>query len=463
VETRYVGQWWLPQDDTRTVPGELTLIKGEPARLDLQAPLSDGLPATRLPVVLGTSARGEVVTLTDVTSHGISRTNTRKLDHEVLRETLRPGAVFVGAHLPAPDDRLFNEAVLDLTDLIGWAGTNSIREQYGVDGADVSISIDPQPVLASDLPMGRIELTHGWGTDGDGVQSRTLERSVGFFVKAVAPLGLDSWLSEFVGPLRNLLTFATELPNEVTELQFKSPRYDENYGTWVEVWYPRGHTDREPAIHGFDFLVDAPRLGDEFGPFLKRWFGMHGKLASVFPLLLGPRYRPDTFMDNHFLNTAGAAEGYHRILYRNEMLPKAAHKQRLSSIMECAPNEHRAWLREALAHSNEPTFRDRLRELHDRSFNVVAGVVGSADDFAGPVVKLRNALTHRGKGTPKAVPSGVEMFRLMQTIRFVMDACVLLDLGLDEMTVVDSTRRSTSFRWINELEVRQRMTGASSL
>ena len=134
---------------------------------------------------------------------------------------------------------------------------------------------------------------------------------------------------------------------------------------------------------------------------------MHRKLASVFPLLLGPRYRPDTFMDNHFLNTAGAAEGYRRILYRNEMLPKAAHKQRLASIIEFAPDEHNPWLREALAHSNEPTFRDRLRDLHARSFNVVAGVVGTADEFAGPVVKLRNALTS-GEGTSKAVPSGLK-------------------------------------------------------
>ena len=86
MELGYVGQWWLPEDDTHAVPGELTLSKGEPARLDLQAPLSKGLPGTRLPVVLGTSARGEVLTLTDVSSHGISRTNTRKLDHEVLRD-----------------------------------------------------------------------------------------------------------------------------------------------------------------------------------------------------------------------------------------------------------------------------------------------------------------------------------------------------------------------------------------
>ena len=165
-------------------------------------------------------------------------------------------------------------------------------------------------------------------------------------------------------------------------------------------------------------------------------------------------------MDNHFLNAAGAAEGYHRILVRNEVLPRSAHRERLASILDSAPRGHRTWLRETLAHSNEPTFRDRLRELHAQSFNVVAGVVGSADDFAGPIVKLRNALTHRGKGTPKAIPPGIEMFRLTQVTRLVLESCLLLDLGLDEMAVVAATRRSRAFRWITELEMRDRMRRA---
>lgn len=462
MDSRYVGTWWLPADETRVVPGELTLGNGEPARLELQGALSNGDPTAKVPVVLGVSTRGEVLTLAGASSLGLSRTYTRKLDYEVQRETLTPDAVFVGAHLPDPAERLFREAVLDLTDLIGWAGTTVMREQFGIDGADISISIDPQCDLESSLPEGRIELTYGWGAHGDGVRSRTLERSVGFMVTSAEPLDLASWLRQFVGPLRDLLTFTTERANEVTRLEFKTHKYDERSGTWIEVWYPRGHTDRDPAIHGADFLVDAERLGDEFGPFIKRWFGMHQKLGSVIPLLLGPRYRPDTFIDNHFLNTAGAAEGYHRILYGNESVSKAAHRQRLASVMASAPQEHHPWLRDVLAHSNEPVFRDRLRELHSRSFNVVAGVVGTADEFAGPVVKLRNALTHRGKGTPKAVPSGTDMFRLIQEIRLVLEACVLLDLGLDETTVVDSTRRSTPFRWINELRLRERIRAAAS-
>jgi hypothetical protein len=73
------------------------------------------------------------------------------------------------------------------------------------------------------------------------------------------------------------------------------------------------------------------------------------------------------------------------------------------------------------------------------------------------VVKLRNSLTHRGKGTPKPTPPGVEMFRLTQTTRFVLESCLLLDLGLEETAVVAASRRSNTFGWIEELAMRDRM------
>jgi hypothetical protein len=110
--------------------------------------------------------------------------------------------------------------------------------------------------------------------------------------------------------------------NEVTELAFTSYQYDATHGTEVQVWYPRGSVTRESALYGFDFLLDARRLGADFEPVMTCWFELCGHLGSVVDAFLGPEYRPDTFLDNHFLNVASAAEGYHRILYRNEMVPK---------------------------------------------------------------------------------------------------------------------------------------------
>ena len=121
------------------------------------------------------------------------------------------------------------------------------------------------------------------------------------------------------------------------------------------------------------------------------------------------------------------------------------------SVIAAAPDEHRPWLKERLAHSNEPTLRERLVELHRRANGVVSGVLGSADAFADPVVGARNALTHRG--TPhkaKEIP-GRELFRLTEQIAFLLTACLMLDLGFVELEVVAATRRSRRFRILTEV------------
>jgi hypothetical protein len=135
---------------------------------------------------------------------------------------------------------------------------------------------------------------------------------------------------------------------------------------------------------------------------------------------------------------------------RNTVSPKSEHRARRAAVLESAPPEHRTWLKERLAYSNEPTLRDRLEELPARAFNVVVGVLGSASEFARPVVKLRNQLTHRS-ASQVVGESGTEMLRLTERTSFLLTACLMIDLGFDEAQIIDATRRSRRFRLLTEV------------
>ncbi len=180
-----------------------------------------------------------------------------------------------------------------------------------------------------------------------------IEKSVGFLVDVDEPLGVNEWLRAFGSPLRHLLTFASDQANEVTALEFTTFRYDQAIGTKVNAWYPRERVTREPERRGFDFLFDAAALGAAFAPRVARWFELQKQLGSVLDVYLGPRYRPDTFMDNHFLNTVSAAEGYHRAPIGMSCSRRQSTGY-VSAPVAASPTEHRAWLRR-LAFSNEPT------------------------------------------------------------------------------------------------------------
>lgn len=462
MHDRYVGKWWLPGEETRQVAGELRLDADGPARLELHERLTrDPASLQELGIVLGTSLQGEALTLDRVLSLGVSSVSSRKIGGVLEREVLSPQIVYVGAHLSGVGSRQFNTAVVDFIDLMTWAGPTGLQDELGRSLEEVVVRLKLPEKRTVAVPGAEISISHGWSMTGDGDRSRGIETSVGFVINANESRELDSWLDDFVGPLRHLLTFTADRANEVTELLLKDRDADPRDGSEVEVWYPREPLAREPEGRGFEFLIDADGLGDKLAPFVASWFALCKATGTVMDAMLGPQYRPRTFVDNHFLNIAAAAEGYHRVKYRNKILSTSEHKRLVDRIVESVPEGDRKWLKERLAFSNEPTFRTRLEELHARAGGVVSGVVGDAGQFAEPIVNARNKLTHRGKGSPTGDVSGVEMFRLTQSMRFVLTACLLLDLGLDEMEVVAATRRSKAFKLLTELDLRARYRGSA--
>ena len=414
--------------------------------------LSGDLSDATYPTILGTTLEGEPITLVSAQQVGRPTVVSRLLSKPAQREILSADWAYAGAHLPKESDRTFRDATLELTDLLIWAGVTGLDEGYGSHMRDVTVSLTlPDPSVV-ELPIGRLTLAHGWSTTGELRRSRGIQKSVSFRVETPEPFDVPTLLGRFGNPLRYLLTFTTDRPNEIERLTVKTMRYDRVQGTDVLVEYPRiGDPQGLSDSIGVDYLFDARSLGDRFAPVVTAWFELYDRIRPALGLLFGPRYRPGTFTENHFLNVVAAAEGYHRAVFRNEVLPRADHNARLASVLAAAPEEHRSWLRERLANSNEPTLRERLIELHGRAGGVVSGVLGSADAFAGPVVTARNALTHRAKPSKAKEFAGRELFRLTEQTAFLVTACLMLDLGFREPEVVDATRRTRRFRILNEV------------
>ncbi|HSW43455.1 MAG TPA: HEPN domain-containing protein [Patescibacteria group bacterium] len=446
-----LGHWWRPEDPARKVAGTLLTDVSGPLRLDLMDLLTDGHPDNRYPVVLGTTADGTPVTLENLQQLGRSGRVSRLLEKSVETEVLMAGAAYTGGHLPEASDRLFKRGVVDFTDLFEWAGYSGLEDTFGPEPIDISLVLKNPAPLEAPLRFGRLALRHGWAVTGDGLRSRGIEKSVGFVVDLNESLPLAGWLRSIVHPLRHLMTFSTDRANEVRELTFTSYRYDSTFGTPIEVAYARPSSGPQTGpAHDFEFLFNASTLGEKFAPVIGRWFRIIEEIGPVVDLFLGPRYRPATFVENHFLNVVGSAEAYHRSRLSNALLLTAEHRARVKEVIDSAPEEHRAWLRERLEHSNEPSLRQRLTELHRRTAPIVQLLIGRADEFVGPVVKARNSLTHRGTRRHAPVSSGLDLLRMTEETTLLITACLLLDLGFDDGRAGTSIGRTRRFRLLTE-------------
>jgi hypothetical protein len=447
--TTWLGEWWLPGDRDRRVPGNLVVGDDDGAELHVLGSLTNGQPNGELPVVLGRTLEGGPVTLEDVRYAGSNQRSSQWLEEPVRTERLAARVAYVGEELPAESDRAFRLARLGFTDLHEWIGRGGFDEDIH-DLPRVNLSYEPPPDMTAKLGFGTISIHQGWTTTGDLSRSRTIQKNVEYSVTADDAMTMSEWLSTVVRPLRHLMTFATERPNDVTSLTFThSDQESEAVPHQIEAHYSRVSViAAQDRAHPSEMLIAGSHLGNDLPAVLTRWFELTARTGLVIDRLLAPRYRPDTFMENRFLDVIGAAEGYHRATRSNAVLPRAAHRLRVSSIVGSAPVEHRIWLKDRLANSNEPTLHDRLVELCGWVSGLVAPVMDPAPQYVKSVVEARNAATHVGT-RQRPMPAGRDLWRLTEQTTVLLEACILKDLGLDDDKASEALARTRRFRTLS--------------
>lgn len=448
--TTWLGEWWLPGDPDRRVPGNISITDDDGAELEIFGTLADGDGGDRFSVVLGRTLEGGPVTLEDVELTGSNQRSSQWLEEPVSIRRFSARVAYVGEELPEASDRVFRVSRLGFTDLPDWISGGRFYEHIQ-NLPRVDLSYEPPPDITARLGFGTVSIRQGWATSGDAVRSRKIERTVEFQVATYRPLTMSEWLSEVVRPLRHFMTFATERANEVTSLTFTpNSQEDDPVGHQIVAHYSRASViaPSEPARR-WEMLIEGAETEAQLPALLGKWFDLTTRTSLVIDRLLAPRYRPVTFIENRFLDVVGAAEGYHRATQTNALLPKAAHRLRVAAVVDRAPQEHQDWLKEKLANSNEPSLRERLIELCASVSEIVTPAIDAAPVYVKSVVEARNSVTHAGT-KKRPTPGGFDLWRLTEQTTLLVTACMLKDLGFDDERASQAIRRTRRFRLLTE-------------
>ena len=180
---------------------------------------------------------------------------------------------------------------------------------------------------------------------------------------------------------------------------------------------------------------------------LKRWFELHETLEPVVELFTQVRRGAAGTITNRFLFLAQALEVYHARSSRfsSRVFPKSMHTARVHSIVQSAPNEHREWLKDKLAFSNQKTLAQRLDEIFAQFPIETKRLAAGIADFSEKVRHTRNYYTHyseelRVKGK---IAEGNEMIRLTFALEGLIGVCLLKDLGIQGKPITQILKRYT--------------------
>ena len=437
-ELELSGWWWLPDNEDKKVPGVMTFSNEEGIRLKLIGSFKE-LPqlgsAEEHPLILGSTGEGKLVTLFDAIPLRTSFTSGGFTTQEFWARVGCTGAQFLQA-----EQARFHKASLEYTHLADWVGRSGFHPDYDTEGGSLTkyrlAYTFPDEVKAA-IPDGEVCVTYAFESGGDLLREVSLRQSARIRVDLGHDLTLDEWWSDFVLPFRNLLTLATTRPNALTRISVYSE--DKTVSTskgdrevpvdlfYQQVWHEKVQAKR---LFPHDMLFTLHDVAEDFGAVVKHWLRVAKELDSVCNLFFSVSHLPGLYSENQFLNTVQAAESYHRRRIRNRVLPRALHRERVRSIFHQVPAEHEEWLKQVLAYSNEPTLRHRMSDLLDVTQEVVSPLITDQDGFVRKVVDTRNYFTHYDPHLRSKAATRSELHWLRETLSFMVEACLLRELGL---------------------------------
>lgn len=139
-------------------------------------------------------------------------------------------------------------------------------------------------------------------------------------------------------------------------------------------------------------------------------------------------------------------EVYHRTRYPGTRDPEDVHNDRVARVKQAAGEKHKTWVNQIVFHSNDITFKQRVRAIVQGPAALAAPVLGATvDEFARVVGDSRNYWTHYSEDLERKALRDVALDDLDDRLLLVVRACVLEHMGVSRSYAQSALKRD--WRW----------------
>jgi hypothetical protein len=397
------------------------------------------------PIILGRSRGNEKIALMEGSGTALAIPFG-----EVRTSSWSVNAALLGAHVDSRNPK-FPEVDLELSHLGDWVrgfGVGHTIEQRADKSYAVSVEAETKVLGSAKVPGARIEVS-AWPTWSIGPHRGSVEVRPVFHLTLEKPQTWKDILGKWVGPLRDLVSFATLRPNQITNLGVK---VDESARAELLTRFlePGQAGKAERSLVPSDMLFTLAGLPGGFEPGVRRWLRLHQRYRSVVGLLLGIEYAPFIYDENRFLALAQACEVYQRIAVRREPLSKEQHKRRVRNAVDSIADEDLAtWVRSVLTAANYRTLRERMEWLVQQTGELRRAITANQPaEFLTRLVDTRNYLTHLGV-KKKTVLEGEARYWSSQALAWLLRFALLTRLGFSKREAAEVLRANQPFLWFS--------------
>lgn len=448
------GIWWLPNNPQRRSAGKVKYSPAEGTTLDLIGAFEDLTPFVQptdfLPAIHGLLPDGKRISLLQclLANHTF---HVPGYPESIYRAHL----MVTGWHFASEEALTLKEVRAYYTHLSEWA--------YHRSGFDIDIRDMKKVSVEYTLPDGtEAVLSDGrkvlldFEADRPGMKVPQEEAVIRQRPRIRVVDEKDATWNTFrdtLYHLQNMLTFLIGHPVQLTKLTGTSLAATRKLASGkeipeqLELYFPALRSPlTERRLVPDDLLLSFGAIESRFSQIVNLWLDKAEVLAPVYDLFFGTLYAPDMYMQVRFLLLAQALETYHRRAVGGMDLEEPEHQKRLETILSKTPDEHRSWLQEKLAFSNERSLRRRVKELYDRHRDALVDFAPKKT-FVNSFVSTRNYLTHYNPSTEGQAASGEDLHTLSEQTRTLLECCLLSELDIPPADLTSMVQRVISRRY----------------
>jgi hypothetical protein len=444
----FSGVWWLPEEENLKVAGEATFTGDSRIKLVLHGTFDrEFKPGTEIslssyPIILGRTEAGESITLFSCQETSL---NSQGEECEV-------DVTFIGNHFPDPQQILFNKVDLYYSYLPQWAGIFPYRGHQKpfdeVRAETSSVTVVVRPVRSS------------WS---EFIKEADLTEVACIRCEVTHALPLDKWLAQFISPLQNLISLATQRPNSLVNIvgYVKQNSADLSNSNTSEIPVQIAFLPaiipiptNKPTFPG-TILFSLQEVSANFSTVIDRWLRASDELASVYRLFFGVYYSTLP-IDLEFLLITQAVEVYQDHRFDRTAMPEEKYQEMMKIILSACPEEQKQWLADKLEYSNHATFRQQLKNLITQTNVVLHPLLGINGKKRNELVEIiydtRNYLTHHTKELASKAASGIELFYITRCLSLALWVCLMKELGFTTQQITPMIHKHEDFRLIPILQ-----------
>ena len=347
----------------------------------------------------------------------------------------------VGGHYLSPDDVKFKSVEVQITGLIDWTCTTGIK----FEAIETPRSLNLSYQIPAVIELGRF----GCFSLRLQISSNAQPNYHAFEIKENCTLVIEAdelqpylAFEEYILKFEHFLCLAIQRPVCLLEAigHIDKPKDTirdipifEDFLILRKINLPDWSRDTLNPHDLFFNLYDLqPSPAEIFGKFVER----ESKLRASFDLYFSTIYKDNWLPRVEFLTLAQSLEAYHRATmpgkYISDDLYNEGLRKKLWDSVPIPPEidaDFRASLKNKLNYLHEFSLKKRLRELAKAHADILADLIGSANDFSDAISVLRNKLTHPLESCDEEEKDYRKMIRLSEMMALLLEVCFLSEIG----------------------------------